>query len=162
MLPARERKSGYFWKVMQKLPAGQIDQFISQGFVKIENAFPAGLADECRAILWKATGCNPDHPETWTQPVLRIGEFALPKAVTAALDLALETGRLTLRGYDRTLRLAWTHADLAGRGRPTAEDVGVALMLRTLPPKMKRLPVSWPMTRTISARSASSRENETL
>jgi magnesium chelatase family protein len=64
-------------------------------------------------------------------PVLRIGEFALPKAVTAALDLALETGRLTLRGYDRTLRLAWTHADLAGRGRPTAEDVGVALMLRT-------------------------------
>ncbi len=38
----------------------------------------------------------------------------------------------------------------------------VALMLRILPPKMKRLPVSSPMTRTSSGRSASSSENETL
>jgi hypothetical protein len=37
----------------------------------------------------------------------------------------------------------------------------VALMLRTLPPKMKRLPVSSPMTRTSSGKSASSSEKET-
>ena len=38
----------------------------------------------------------------------------------------------------------------------------VALMLRTLPPKMKRFPVSSPITRTSSGKSASSSENETL
>jgi magnesium chelatase family protein len=64
-------------------------------------------------------------------PLLRTGRFALPRSVTNALDLALESGRLTLRGYDRTIRLAWTHADVQGRLAPTAEDVGIALMLRT-------------------------------
>lgn len=38
---------------------------------------------------------------------------------------------LTARGLDRVLRVAWTVADLAGRGRPSALDVAVALELRT-------------------------------
>lgn len=88
---------------MQKLPAGQIDQFISQGFVKIENAFPAGLADECRAILWKATGCDPDHPETWTQPVLRIGELGSEPFRKAANTRILHTAFDQLVGRDNWL-----------------------------------------------------------
>lgn len=46
------------------------------------------------------------------------------------LDHALAQGRLSLRGHDRVLRLAWTLADLAGAERPEAEHVGTALTLR--------------------------------
>jgi magnesium chelatase family protein len=35
-----------------------------------------------------------------------------------------------MRGYDRTLRLAWTVADVEGAARPTADHVGAALYLR--------------------------------
>jgi hypothetical protein len=51
----------------------QVMDFISDGFVKVEGAFPRELADECRAILWKDTGCDPGDPATWTRPVIRIG-----------------------------------------------------------------------------------------
>ncbi|WP_445154117.1 YifB family Mg chelatase-like AAA ATPase [Arthrobacter sp. Hor0625] len=49
---------------------------------------------------------------------------------TRILDHALERGALTARGYDRVLRLAWTLADLAGRGSPGADEIGQALGLR--------------------------------
>ena len=46
-------------------------------------------------------------------------------------DRALDQGRLTVRGYDRVLRVAWTEADLEGCGFPTRDHVGRALVLRT-------------------------------
>lgn len=48
-----------------------------------------------------------------------------------ALDQALERGQLTMRGYDRVLRLAWTLADLDGADRPGAVHVGRALYFRS-------------------------------
>jgi magnesium chelatase family protein len=46
------------------------------------------------------------------------------------LERALERGVLTLRGYDRVLKVAWTVTDLAGGGTPNRDDVGLALTLR--------------------------------
>ncbi|UJW86981.1 phytanoyl-CoA dioxygenase family protein [Devosia sp. SL43] len=66
------------------LSAAQIDAFITDGFVRIDNAFPQELADQGRAILWAATGCNPDDPSTWTQPVVRLGNFTQPPFRDAA------------------------------------------------------------------------------
>lgn len=66
-------------------------------------------------------------------PALRRGEWRLPSVCTAPIDRALDVGRLTLRGYDRVLRLAWTIADLHGRDRPTVQDVGIALTFRQNP-----------------------------
>jgi hypothetical protein len=60
---------------MDKLSDEQIVQFIQQGYIKIENAFSSEIAEQCRSILWKAIQLSPDHPETWTQPVIRIGEM---------------------------------------------------------------------------------------
>lgn len=54
----------------------------------------------------------------------------LPAAVTRSLDVRFDTGEVTMRGYDRMLRLAWTLADLAGRDRPGAQDVDQAVMMR--------------------------------
>jgi magnesium chelatase family protein len=58
------------------------------------------------------------------------GELRLPPSVTQDVDLALDRARLSIRGYDRVLRIAWTICDLAGRTRPDRDDVGQALMLR--------------------------------
>jgi magnesium chelatase family protein len=63
--------------------------------------------------------------------VLRRRPWRLPASVTTAVDRCLDRGSLTLRGYDRVLRLAWSSADLAGRLVPSAEDVGLALSLRS-------------------------------
>jgi magnesium chelatase family protein len=50
--------------------------------------------------------------------------------VTTDIDRNLERSQLTLRGYDRVVRVAWTVADLGGRVIPTREDLGTALSLR--------------------------------
>jgi magnesium chelatase family protein len=56
---------------------------------------------------------------------------AFPPApgATVSLERALDQGRISARGVDRVLRVAWTLADLAGRGRPTAAETGMALGL---------------------------------
>ncbi|MBK6478995.1 MAG: phytanoyl-CoA dioxygenase family protein [Saprospiraceae bacterium] len=69
---------------MEKLSNKQIEQFIEFGFVKIKNAFSQEIADNCRTILWKAIQVSPDDPETWTQPVIRIGEIGLEPFKQAA------------------------------------------------------------------------------
>ena len=51
-------------------------------------------------------------------------------AVRRPLDSALQRGALTLRGYDRVLRVAWSVADLAGHDRLALDDVGRALYLK--------------------------------
>jgi hypothetical protein len=59
-------------------------QFIRDGFVRIDEAFPRELADEGRAILWRDTGCDPDNPATWTKPVIRLGMYGDPPFAQAA------------------------------------------------------------------------------
>jgi magnesium chelatase family protein len=46
------------------------------------------------------------------------------------LRTAMDRGVLSIRGADRTLRVAWTLADLAGRTAPGVEQVGTALSFR--------------------------------
>ncbi|KAA0992170.1 phytanoyl-CoA dioxygenase family protein [Dyadobacter aurulentus] len=54
----------------------QIEAFINEGFIKLENAFSSELAAEARAILWQELGCDPNDPATWTKPVIRLGMYA--------------------------------------------------------------------------------------
>lgn len=58
------------------LSPAKVEQFVEEGFVRIDAAFPRALAEEARAILWRDTGCDPDNPATWTQPVVRLGHYA--------------------------------------------------------------------------------------
>jgi magnesium chelatase family protein len=46
------------------------------------------------------------------------------------LDAAVARGRLSARGVDKVLRLAWTIADLAGDARPTRGQLHTALAMR--------------------------------
>ncbi|MCK8477479.1 YifB family Mg chelatase-like AAA ATPase [Microbacterium aurugineum] len=80
-------------------------------------------AHRWRSSPWRR---NADVPGTW----LRQGTQRLPAATRSPLDRALERGLLTLRGYDRVLRVAWTMADLAEIEQPGVEEIGRALHLR--------------------------------
>jgi hypothetical protein len=71
------------------LTAEQIDRFIAEGFVRLDEGFPRHLADEGRAILWRDTGLSPTDPSAWDRPVVRLGMYAEPCFVAAA-----NTGRL--------------------------------------------------------------------
>jgi magnesium chelatase family protein len=94
----------------------------------------AAVAERVRAARaaqgrrWADTpwSLNSQVPGAW----LRRGSGRLPRSVTADIDTALDRGHLTLRGYDRVLRVGWTVADLAGRPAPTRGDLGLALTLR--------------------------------
>ncbi|WP_314421987.1 YifB family Mg chelatase-like AAA ATPase [uncultured Microbacterium sp.] len=61
---------------------------------------------------------------------LRQIDLRIDSAARSPLDRALERGVLTLRGYDRVLRVAWTLADLAGVDRPGRDEIGGALVLK--------------------------------
>ncbi len=69
---------------------------------------------------------NSQVPGAWLRgPLAR-----LTTKTTASIDRALERGGITMRGYDRVLRLAWTIADLESADRPTPDHVGRGLYLR--------------------------------
>ena len=57
-------------------------------------------------------------------------KFRLDAAAMEPLRTALDRGMLSIRGVDRTLRVAWTLADLAGRTSPGLEQVSTALSFR--------------------------------
>jgi magnesium chelatase family protein len=80
-------------------------------------------AERLAATPWRLNGDVPG-------PMMRAGFLKLPPLATVDLERALERGILTLRGYDRVLKLAWTVTDLAGGRTPNRDDVGLALTLR--------------------------------
>jgi magnesium chelatase family protein len=64
-------------------------------------------------------------------PLLRRRPWRPSRAALIRLDTELDTGRLSARGCDRVLKLAWTLADLAGRSSPGEPEVSEAVSLRT-------------------------------
>jgi magnesium chelatase family protein len=87
-----------------------------------------GLARQRSARRLQGTGwsTNAQVPGPW----LRAGARMLDRQVTEPIDRALENGSITMRGYDRVLRVAWTLADMEGVDRPTKFHIGRALFLR--------------------------------
>jgi hypothetical protein len=69
LVPTSEREPA------RALSDAQIRQFIEDGFVRLDRAFPRELADQGRAILWRDLPCDPDNPATWTRPVIRLGYY---------------------------------------------------------------------------------------
>ncbi|MGV8884241.1 MAG: YifB family Mg chelatase-like AAA ATPase [Microbacteriaceae bacterium] len=69
---------------------------------------------------------NSHVPGSW----LRGPHARLAQSTTASIDRALERGGITMRGYDRVLRVGWTIADLDGVATPSADHIGRALYFR--------------------------------
>lgn len=71
-------------------------------------------------LPWSTTA---HAPSTWVRTATP------PDAAQVALA-ALDSGRLSARGVDRALRVAWTLADLEGADRPGPAHVSTAMVLR--------------------------------
>ncbi|HEY5748437.1 MAG TPA: phytanoyl-CoA dioxygenase [Chryseolinea sp.] len=91
---------------MEALSKDQIQQFIAEGFVKVEGAFSKDVASRARDILWRDTGCDPKDKSTWTRPVVRLGDYthapfveaANTPRLHAAFDQLVGEGRWVPRG----------------------------------------------------------------
>ncbi|MQY24512.1 phytanoyl-CoA dioxygenase family protein [Nocardia aurantia] len=83
------------------LTDSQIEAFVTDGYVRVERAFPRAVADAGREILWRATGFDPHEPATWTVPVVRLADHAeepfrhavTAPALTEAFDQLVGPGR---------------------------------------------------------------------
>lgn len=115
--------------------------------LQVARVAAAGAASSERAVITSADAAaqvaraRASASERWAQTPWRVnaqvagswlrqGERRLPREVRAPMDRALDRGQLTLRGYDRVLRLAWTMADLAGVETPGPDELGRALFLK--------------------------------
>lgn len=113
---------------VRRVGAAQLTEGGSPGATTLEARQRVAIARARTAERWGDAGC----PVTAMAPgaLLRSPRWRLPAADRAALDRALERGAITMRGYDRVLRVAWTIADLEGDDRPRADHLGRALYLR--------------------------------
>jgi hypothetical protein len=85
---------------LKTLSPEQINDFINNGYIKLENAFSNEIANDCCNILWEKTGYNPDDPETWKQAVIRIGELSDESFIKAANTEILHNAFDQLVGKD--------------------------------------------------------------
>jgi hypothetical protein len=83
------------------LSALQIDQFINDGFIRVDHAFSPATAAAARDILWKDLGCDPHDPATWTKPVIRLGWYTQQPFLESANSPRLHAIYDQLVGKDR-------------------------------------------------------------
>ena len=76
-----------------------------------------------------ALGLPPAQNGAQPSALLR-GPLAPHPAAADVLGVAIAAGRLSARGADRAIRVAWSLADLSGTDRPSVEHIGRALTLR--------------------------------
>ncbi len=62
-------------RVMEVFSDAELERFVRDGYLSLPAAFPRELAGECRDLLWRDTGCDPEDPATWTQPVIRLHDY---------------------------------------------------------------------------------------
>jgi magnesium chelatase family protein len=84
-------------------------------------------ARDAAADRWKEHGIRTNAE---VSGVLLRRRYRIGKEAMDPLKKALDRGVLSIRGVDRTLRVAWTLADLAGRTSPELGDVTTALSFR--------------------------------
>jgi len=98
---------------------------------RVNTATARGRVERARAVAAERLAATPwrlngEVPGTWLRSPSGVPE----RGATTVLDRALERGAITMRGYDRVLRMAWTLSDLDESERPDAGHIGRALLLR--------------------------------
>lgn len=117
-------------------------QFITEGYVRLDHAFPRELALEGQEILWKEMNLRPDAPSGWKAPVVWLGEHSQEPFVQAAntpelhaaFDQLVGPGRWAPRSSVGTFPVRFPsnedagddgwHVDVSFPGREAANDPG--------------------------------------
>jgi ectoine hydroxylase-related dioxygenase (phytanoyl-CoA dioxygenase family) len=82
---------------LKVLSDAQVEQFIEEGYTRLEEAFPRQQALAAQSFLWERLaerGVRRDDPSTWTEPMVRINETyddpVFQACVTPRLVAAIE------------------------------------------------------------------------
>ncbi|MCG5433747.1 YifB family Mg chelatase-like AAA ATPase [Mycobacterium sp. MYCO198283] len=104
------------------------------------NALLQESGESTSAVRARVAHARQAAAERWRQQGVRTNaevpgrllrrEFRLSVSAMKPLQRALDRGVFSIRGVDRTLRVAWTLADLAGRTSPGIEEVLTAMGFR--------------------------------
>jgi hypothetical protein len=95
------------------------EQFIRDGFVRMDDAFSTEIAAAAREILWRDTGCDPNDRATWTKPVIRLWDYpqepfreaANTPVVHSAFDALVGKGRWIPRTSLGSFPIRFPHPD---------------------------------------------------
>ena len=101
-----------------------VERFLEDGFVRIEGAFPPRVAADCARLLWKETGCAPDDPATWTDPVRWISGMAQgPFAAAVRHGASLCDSEIVEFALDRIHALSGSPVATATEGISSEGDI---------------------------------------
>lgn len=100
----------------------EIENFIRDGFLRIDDAFSPETAAAARDILWHDSGCDPRDPSTWTRPVIRLHDYpqkpfreaANTPILHSAFDALVGKGRWLPRNSLGTFPIRFPHSDDPG------------------------------------------------
>ncbi len=87
----------------KRLNDSEINQFIADGYIRLNDAFSREIAEEAVEMLWRGTNCDPNDPGTWTLPVIRLGDYAQEPFRRAVNTPILHTAFNQLAGEGRWL-----------------------------------------------------------
>jgi len=97
-------------------------QFVQDGFVRLDHAFSSELAAQARSILWREAGCEPEDRTTWKRPVVRVADCsqhpfrqaANTPVLHAAFDVLVGPGRWVPRESLGGFPIRFPHPDDPG------------------------------------------------
>jgi magnesium chelatase family protein len=110
---------------MNPVRAGAISAVDGESTAQVRHR--VATARDAAAERWRPHGFRTNAEVSG--PLLR-RKFRLSNAAMTPLRTALDRGLLSIRGVDRSLRVAWSLADLAGRVSPGLDEVAAALSFR--------------------------------
>jgi magnesium chelatase family protein len=106
------------------------------------NAFADAANESTQAVRERVARARAAAADRWRRHGVRTNaevsgsllrqRYRLDRPAMDPLRKALDRGLLSIRGVDRTLRVAWSLADLAGRNQPGVEEVKAAMGFRQL------------------------------
>jgi len=92
----------FIQKIMSDiLSEKEIEQFIHDGFVRIDNSFSKEIADAALDILWKDLPCDRSNSSTWTEPVIRLGMYTQEPFIESVNTPKLHNAFNQLIGADK-------------------------------------------------------------
>ncbi|GAA1313171.1 phytanoyl-CoA dioxygenase [Planotetraspora silvatica] len=100
-----------------------VERFVADGFIKVEEAFPRAVGDRIRESFWEQIGLSPDRPSEWVKPVIwavdetgqgPFGEAIRGPKIAAALDQIAGKGGWLPRGTVGMAPIRFPHPEDAG------------------------------------------------
>ncbi len=105
----------YTEKIMSEIISKkEIEHFVLNGFVRIDNAFSQEIADVALDILWNDLPCDRSDPSTWTEPVIRLGMYTQPPFIESVNTSKLHAAFNRLIGFNNGLLVQVSEHFLSG------------------------------------------------